>query len=37
MDETITPLEVGMGFFVKLKVEEDFIGKDALIKQKQKA
>ncbi|HCL4437479.1 glycine cleavage system protein T [Clostridium botulinum] len=34
MDETITPLEVGMGFFVKLKVEEDFIGKDALIKQK---
>lgn len=34
MDETITPLEMGFGFFVKLKVEEDFIGKDALVKQK---
>lgn len=34
MDENITPLEMGFGFFVKLKVEEDFIGKDALIKQK---
>lgn len=34
MDESITPLEMGFGFFVKLKVEEDFIGKDALKKQK---
>lgn len=34
MDETITPLEMGFGFFVKLN-KENFIGKDALVKQKE--
>jgi len=34
MDETITPLEMGFGFFVKLN-KENFIGRDALIKQKE--
>ncbi|MDO4539763.1 MAG: glycine cleavage system aminomethyltransferase GcvT [Syntrophomonadaceae bacterium] len=34
MDQDITPLEAGLGFFVKLE-GEDFIGRDALIKQKQ--
>jgi len=33
IDETITPLEAGLGFVVKLK-KESFIGKDALTKQK---
>jgi len=33
LDETITPLEAGLGFVVKLK-KESFIGKDALVKQK---
>lgn len=33
MDETITPLEMGFGFFVKLD-KADFIGKEALLKQK---
>ncbi|MGP4080920.1 glycine cleavage system aminomethyltransferase GcvT [Pseudalkalibacillus sp. R45] len=31
----ISPLEAGIGFAVKLKKEADFIGKDALIKQKE--
>lgn len=34
MDETITPLEMGFGYFVKL-FKEDFIGRDALLKQKE--
>ena len=33
MDAEITPLEMGFGFFVKLN-KEDFIGKEALVKQK---
>ena len=33
IDETITPLEAGLGFVVKLK-KDSFIGKDALNKQK---
>ncbi|MDX9916397.1 MAG: glycine cleavage system aminomethyltransferase GcvT [Gudongella sp.] len=32
-DDTITPLEAGFKFFVKLKKESDFIGKEALNKQ----
>lgn len=32
----ITPLEAGLGFFVKLKVDDDFIGKQALVAQKEK-
>ena len=32
---TNTPLEAGFGFFVKLGVEADFIGKEALKKQKE--
>ncbi len=35
LSEDITPLEAGLGFFVKLDKEEDFIGKDALAKQKE--
>lgn len=31
----ISPLEAGIGFAVKLKKENDFIGKDALIQQKE--
>ena len=31
MDETVTPLETGLGFFVKME-KEDFIGKEALQK-----
>jgi aminomethyltransferase len=34
LSETITPLEAGLGFFVKLD-KEYFIGKDALVKQKE--
>lgn len=34
MDETITPLEAGLGMFVKLD-KDDFIGRDALVKQKE--
>lgn len=34
MDDTITPLEMGFGFFVKLN-NGDFIGKDVLAKQKE--
>lgn len=34
LSEEITPLEAGFGFFVKLDKEE-FIGKEALVKQKQ--
>ncbi len=34
IDESITPLEAGLGFFVKL-AKEDFIGKEALAKQKE--
>lgn len=33
--DDITPLEAGLGFFVKLKIDDDFIGKDALLKQKE--
>lgn len=33
LSEDITPFEAGLGFFVKL--EKDFIGRDALFKQKQ--
>jgi len=35
MGDDYTPLESNLGFFVKLDKEEDFIGKDALIKQKE--
>ncbi|MDI9509322.1 MAG: glycine cleavage system aminomethyltransferase GcvT [Clostridiales bacterium] len=31
MDETISPIEAGLGFAVKLKKEEDFIGKKGII------
>ena len=34
LDADITPLEAGYGFFVKLDVDADFIGKEALKKQK---
>jgi aminomethyltransferase len=34
MDKNITPLEAGLGYFVKLQ-DDDFIGKEALAKQKQ--
>ncbi len=34
IDQDITPLEAGLGFFVKLE-GDDFIGKEALVKQKQ--
>lgn len=34
ISDSITPLEAGLGFFVKLN-KENFIGRDALIKQKQ--
>lgn len=34
MDATITPLEMGFGYFVKLNTE-DFVGRDALLKQKE--
>jgi aminomethyltransferase len=33
-DDTISPLEAGFGFFVKLDVEADFVGKAALKEQK---
>lgn len=35
IDKDITPLEAGLGYFVKLKSEDDFIGKNALLKQKE--
>lgn len=35
MDKDITPLEAGFGYFVKLDKESDFIGKEALKKQKE--
>jgi aminomethyltransferase len=35
IDRDISPLEAGLGFFVKLDKEEDFIGKTALISQKE--
>ena len=35
LGDDITPLEAGLGFFVKLKIEDDFIGKDVLVKQKE--
>lgn len=35
LSEEITPLEAGLGFVVKLNKAEDFIGKDALRKQKE--
>ena len=34
LDKDISPLEAGLGFFVKLDIEDDFIGKEALKKQK---
>ncbi|MDD3365356.1 MAG: glycine cleavage system aminomethyltransferase GcvT [Syntrophomonas sp.] len=34
IDQDITPLEAGLGFFVKLNTD-DFIGKSALVKQKE--
>lgn len=34
LDKDITPLEAGLGYFVKLQ-DDDFIGKEALVKQKQ--
>ncbi len=35
MDDVITPLEASLGYFVKLKQEADFIGKEALSKMKE--
>lgn len=35
LTEEITPLEAGIGFAVKLKKDSDFIGKEALVKQKE--
>ncbi|MFX3616371.1 MAG: glycine cleavage system aminomethyltransferase GcvT [Sporolactobacillus sp.] len=35
LSRAISPLEAGIGFAVKLNIDEDFIGKQALIKQKQ--
>ncbi|KZE40129.1 glycine cleavage system protein T [Bhargavaea cecembensis] len=35
MDEEISPLEAGLGFAVKLGKEADFIGKEALVRQKE--
>jgi aminomethyltransferase len=35
IDQDISPLEAGLGFFVKLDTEEDFIGKTALKSQKE--
>lgn len=35
MNDEITPLEASLGFFVKLKQEADFIGKDVLKKMKE--
>jgi aminomethyltransferase len=35
LSEDITPLEAGIGFAVKLQKDSDFIGKDALLKQKE--
>ncbi|MBK3914560.1 glycine cleavage system aminomethyltransferase GcvT [Listeria ivanovii] len=35
LSKDITPLEAGLNFAVKLKKEADFIGKEALIKQKE--
>jgi aminomethyltransferase len=34
LSSTITPLEAGLGYFVKLNKESDFIGKQALAEQK---
>lgn len=35
LDETITPLEAGLGMFVKIDDKEEFIGRDALKEQKE--
>lgn len=35
LSQEITPLEAGLNFAVKLKKEADFIGKEALVKQKE--
>ncbi|KMT20930.1 glycine cleavage system aminomethyltransferase GcvT [Clostridium cylindrosporum] len=35
MSDTISPLEAGLGFFVKLGKASDFIGKSVLVKQKE--
>lgn len=35
LSDEISPLEAGFGFFVKLQKESDFIGKAALVEQKQ--
>jgi aminomethyltransferase len=36
INDTITPYEAGLGFFVKTKKGSDFIGREALIAQKEK-
>ncbi len=36
IDETTTPLEAGLGWMLKLDKNVDFIGKEALVKQKEK-
>ncbi|SDH34445.1 glycine cleavage system aminomethyltransferase GcvT [Alteribacillus bidgolensis] len=35
IDETISPLEAGLGFAVKLQKDSDFVGKEALKKEKE--
>ncbi len=35
LDETHTPLEAGLGFFVKLDKGSDFVGRDVLVQQKE--
>ena len=35
LDDDITPLEAGLGMFEKVKDKEDFIGRDALVAQKE--
>ena len=35
LDDDITPLEAGLGMFAKVKDKEDFIGRDALVAQKE--
>ena len=35
LSDEITPLEAGLGMFAKIKTKEDFIGRDALVAQKE--
>ena len=35
LDDDITPLEAGLGMFAKVKDKEEFIGRDALVAQKE--